>query len=313
MVKKTIWICVTVILLYMGFIQIQLLVTGRGGKSSSKDVAQQSNKNNQKVYSFSFSKYGTNGSKELEIEGDSANILTSDIILKNVIARTYAQETPITITADDGVFDKATNKVHLKNNVVATTDTGARLLTDELDIHPSSKKLETTLPAKVKRDNINVEGEGATGDSELKKVQFERNVTVVVQDPNSDANAPTIITCDGPLDIDYQANIAHFSDNVVARDKRGNLYADYMDVYYSEKSKKVYKVVASGNVVIKNKEGNTTYSDNAIYLAEEGRIILGGDVEAVAKKHKAEERTDPSSLDFFGWGNNTANNKKKSS
>ncbi len=311
MVKKTIGICVMIALLYAGFIQIQLLISARSAKSGTQENEDQANKNNQKVYSFSFSKYGTNGSKELEIEGDSANILSSDIVLKNVIARTYAQETPITITADDGVFDKATNKVHLKNNVVATTDTGARLLTDELDIHPSTKKLETTLPAKVKRDNINVEGEGATGDSELKKVEFKKNVTVVVQDPNSEANAPTIITCDGPLDIDYQANIAHFSDNVVARDKRGNLYADYMDVYYSEKSKKVYKVVASGNVVIKNKEGNTTYSDNAIYLAEEGRIILGGDVEAVAKKHKSEESADPSSLDFFGWGK-SANQKKKS-
>jgi len=312
MVKKTIGICIMIALLYVGFIQIQLLVT-KSPKSAKDQSVQQNSKNNQKVYSFSFSKYGTNGSKELEIEGDSANILSSDIILKNVIARTYAQETPITITADDGVFDKATNKVHLKNNVVATTDTGARLLTDELDIHPSSKKLETTLPAKVKRDNINVEGEGATGDSELKKVEFKKNVTVVVQDPNSEVNAPTIITCDGPLDIDYETNIAHFSDNVIARDKRGNLYADYMDVYYSDKSKKVYKVVASGNVVIKNKDGNTTYSDNAIYLAEEGRIILGGDVEAVAKKHKDEERTDSSSLDFFGWNKPAAGKQKKSS
>ena len=180
MVKKTIGICIMIALLYIGYIQIQLMLMSKSGKPGKQGSTTQENNPNQKVYSFAFSKYGTNGTKELEIEGDSANILAKDIVLKNVIARTYAQETPITITADDGVFDKSTNKVHLQNNVVATTDTGTRLLTEELDIHSTTKRLETTLPAKVKRDNINVEGEGATGDSELKKVQFKKNVTVEI-------------------------------------------------------------------------------------------------------------------------------------
>jgi hypothetical protein len=53
-----------------------------------------------------------------------------------------------------------------------------------------------------------------------------------------------------------------------------------MDVFYDGDSRRVSKMVARGNVVIVGQEGNTTYSDNAIYLADEGRIILGGDVEA---------------------------------
>ncbi|HXV28684.1 MAG TPA: LptA/OstA family protein, partial [bacterium] len=92
---------------------------------------------------------------------------------------------------------------------------------------------------------------------------------------------PTTITCDGPLVIDYEKNIAHFKDHVVARDERGQLTADNMDVYYNKTSRRVSKIVAVGNVVIENPDGNKTYSDNVVYLAEEGKIILGGDAEVL--------------------------------
>ena len=70
-------------------------------------------------------------------------------------------------------------------------------------------------------------------------------------------------------------------DNVEAVDERGKLIADIMDVYYNKISRGVSKIVALGNVVIQNPDGNTTYSDSVIYLADEGRIILGGDTEAL--------------------------------
>jgi len=93
-----------------------------------------------------------------------------------------------------------------------------------------------------------------------------------------------VITCDGPLVVDYDKNVARFHDNVVAEDQRGKLRADVMDVYYSKTTRRVSKIVATGNVVVDNPDGNQTYSDNVIYLAEEGRIILGGDAEALYKE-----------------------------
>ena len=167
---------------------------------------------------------------------------------------------------------------------MATTENGTRLLTEELEIRPDEKRMETELQAQVKKDNINVEGLGAAGDSNLKKVKFKKNVTVIVQDPKDKTSGPTTITCDGPLVIDYDKNIAHFKQNVVAQDKRGKLTADLMDVYYNKDSRQVAKIVAEGNVAIENPDGNKTYSDSVIYLAEEGRIILGGDTEAVYYK-----------------------------
>ena len=173
-------------------------------------------------------------------------------------------------------------------------------MTEELDIHPEKRMMETDLEAEVKKDNINVKGLGAKGDSRLKKVKFDKNVTVVVQDPQAPAQDPTIITCDGPLVVDYEKNIAHFKDNVIAEDLRGKLTADVMDVYYNKVSRRVSKIVAVGNVIIENPDGNKTFSDNVIYLADEGRVILGGDTEALY--------VEDSDLEFdgnmFGQGSN---------
>ena len=238
-----------------------------------------------KVYFFSFTKYTPTGEKEIEIEGDSADLLAKTVELMNVVAKAYAEETPVTLTADEGQYDKGKNLVYLRKNVVATTEDGTRLLTEKLDIDPSHRSVTTDLEARVKKENINVEGTGASGDSQLKKVAFKKNVTVVVQDTgavaSSDAAGPTVITCDGPLEIDYQANVAFFNDNVVSKDRRGTLTADKMQVFYDNVQLRVIKIISTGHVVIESPDGNKTFSENVIYLADEGRIILGGDTEAV--------------------------------
>ncbi|MFA6599710.1 MAG: LPS export ABC transporter periplasmic protein LptC [Candidatus Omnitrophota bacterium] len=279
MTKKVLLAFVAFALIYAGVIHLQVVMTTRvANKAPGGGEAE---KPSHKVYSFSFTKYGADGAKEIEIEGDSADIFTQNVLLMNVVAKAYAEETPVTITADKGNYDKQANEVHLKQNVVATTQDGTRLLTDELDIDPAKRMLATEANAEVTKDNINIEGKGATGDSNLKKVKFKKNVTVVIQDPDNKASGPTVITCDGPLLIDYDQNIAHFKDNVVAEDTRGKLGADAMDVFYNKTSRRVSKIIATGHVVIENPDGNKTYSDNVIYLADEGKVILGGDTEAL--------------------------------
>lgn len=279
MIRKILFVGFAFVALYGAMVQMQVFKAhhSKKGPASAPNAAAP----NHKVYFFSFSKYNPAGEKEIEIEGDSADILTRTVELMNVVAKAYAEETPVTITADEGNYDKVTNKVHLQKNVVATTGNGTRLLTEALDIHPTKKVMESDVQTEVKRDNLNIEGLGARGDSGLKKVKFKKNVTVVVQGTKETAQGPTVITCDGPLVIDYEKNIAHFKDNVVAEDNRGKLMADVMDVYYNKVNRQVSKIVAFGNVVIENPDGNQTFSDNAIYLAEEGRIILGGDTEAI--------------------------------
>ena len=284
MIKRFLIITASFIVLYLALIQVQvLLIQRREAKAPAASRRSPKEGSSHKVYSFSFSKYTTAGDKEIEIEGDSADVFTRSVILKNVIAKAYAEESPVTITADRGTIDKATSKVRLDRNVVATTENGTRLLTETLDIFPTRKMLETKAQAEVKKDNISVEGLGAIGDSRLKKVKFRKKVTVIVKNPESQTGKPTVITCDGPLIVEYDQNIARFHDNVVAEDERGKLRADTMDVYYNKTTRRISKIVAVGNVTVENPDGNQTLSDSVTYLAEEGRIILGGDTEAVYK------------------------------
>lgn len=279
MIRRLILIFAALIVFYVFFVQFQVVVTRkeRSRQSGEQALSQPPHK----VFSFAFTKYTPEGQKEIEIEGDSADILTNTVQLMNVMAKAYAEEVPVTVTADRGHYDKKQNKVHIEQNVVATTDDGTRLVTESLDMYPTEHIVETEKPAQVKKDNINVEGTGARADTQLKKVKFKTNVTVIVQNTEDKNAGPTVITCDGPLVVDYEKNIAHFKDNVVAKDQRGKLTADTMDVYYNRVSRRVSKIVAAGNVVIENPDGNKTYSDSVIYLADEGRIILGGDTEAL--------------------------------
>lgn len=279
MIKKAIVFCLAFVLLYTGVVYLQIFMGNRWGNKQNSGSSGQDTTH--KIYTFSFSKYTPAGEKQIEIEGDSANILDRTVTLMNVVAKAYAEESPVTLTSDHGDYDKELNKIRLQKNVVATTENGTRLLTEELQIHPDKHLMETDLQTQVKKDNIDVKGVGASGDSNLKKVEFKKNVTVVVQDPSDPKNGPTVITCDGPLVVDYDKNVAHFKKNVVAQDTRGKLSADTMDVYYNRVSKRVSKIVATVNVVIENPDGNKTYSDSVIYLADEGKIILGGDTEAV--------------------------------
>jgi LPS export ABC transporter protein LptC len=279
MIKRLVFIFVALVVFYVFFVQVQVVITRK--QRAEQGAEKPSEQKPQKVLSFSFTKYTPEGQREIEIEGDSANILSNTVQLMNVMAKAYAEEVPVTVTADRGQYDKKKNKIHLEKNVVATTDDGTRLVTEALDMSPSEHVVETDLPTQVKKDNINVEGTGARAETNLKKVKFQKNVTVVIQNIENKETGPTTITCDGALVIDYEKNIAHFKDNVVAQDSRGKLTADTMDVYYNRVSRRVSKIVSAGDVVIENPDGNKTYSDSVIYLADEGRIILGGDTEAL--------------------------------
>ena len=278
MLRRMMLVAVICLASYVVWIQFQVL--SQKGLFKSPQAAKQQEET-QKVYFFSFTKYDLKGAKEIEIEGDSANILAETVDLLNVVAKAYAEETPVTITADKGKYDKKINKVHIEQNVVATTQDGTRMTTEQLDIFPETHVLENEVQTVVRKNNINVDGIGARGDTNLKRVQFKKNVTVIVQPDKSSPEDPTVITCDGPLEIDYNRNIAYFKNNVISKDRRGTLRSDTMDVYYSKQNKKVSKIIAKGNVMIENPDGNKTYSDNVIYLADEGRVILGGDTEAL--------------------------------
>lgn len=243
----------------------------------------------QKMMDFSLSGYTQKGKKSWEVKGNSADIFSDVVRLTDVNANVYGDEENINLVGDKGAYDKTNGKMHLEDNVVITTASGGRLTTDSLDWDRASQKVTTEDIVNIEKENIKTVAKGLEGQPNLKKIYLKEDVQVEIveieeqeganllepkQEPSN--KEPTVITCLGPLEIDYDKEIATFNNNVkVDQKEQGEMYADKMDVYFDFKNKKILRVKSVGNVKI-IKGDNTSYSDEALYSALDKKMTLTG-------------------------------------
>lgn len=248
----------------------------------------------QQINDFSLAGFADKGKKSWDISGKSADIFTEVVKLQDVVGNLYGEKENIKLTADKGDFNKNDGKVRLQDNVVITTSSGAKLTTDSLDWDRKNQFVSTKDPVNIAKENIVTTAQGATGQPDLNKVTLQKDVRVDINSgaggsKAQDARNNITITCDGPLEIDYQNNIAAFKNNVKVDNQGSLIFADTMDVYFSRSSKdapvsdqgaavmgsKIEKIIARGNVKIVRGE-NISYSDEAIYSEADKKIILKG-------------------------------------
>ncbi|MCM8800963.1 MAG: LPS export ABC transporter periplasmic protein LptC [Candidatus Omnitrophica bacterium] len=244
----------------------------------------------QQIDDFSLSGFTQNGRKLWDLSGKSAYILEQRIKLKDIVGNFYGEKEAVKLTAKQGEFNKQDSNVHLKDDVVITTSKGARLTTQSLDWDRSNQLVSTKESINIERENVITEALGAFGQSDLKKITLEKDVKVNIKpNPEEKRENPIVITCAGPLQIDYEKNIAIFNKNVKVENNDLSLYSDIMEVYFSEGKTqedlpqqseallgtRIEKIICRGNVkIVRGK--NVSYSDEATYLASEKRIILSG-------------------------------------
>ena len=129
----------------------------------------------------------------------------------------------------------------------------------------------------IKIDEVSALSYGKEAALKLKAKQGtfdrEKNLVTLQDDVVAKSTDGTTITCDGPLEINYNKNRAAFLNNVKVKDSKGDIFADRIDVYFNDDTRRVRCVVARGNVRIVSGE-NITYSEKAIYLVNQGRVIL---------------------------------------
>jgi len=237
-------------------------------------------KSTQKIMTFSISSTINEG-KRWSIEGKAADIINPDIIeLTDVAGKSYVKDTAVTVTANHGRFDRKKNELRLRKNVVATTEDGLHLMTEVLNWNADKGVLWTEEFVKVIKDEILTTGYGLTGQVNLGKIELERRIEIKVE-------PSTLITCDGPLEIDYRENVAYLYTNVKIVDKEGELSADRVKVYFDPDDNKITKAIASGNVKIKRDE-NETYSMKATYYVDEKKVILTGKPKLIVYSKKDE-------------------------
>lgn len=223
----------------------------------------------QKIMSFSLAGYQEGGKKKWEVEGKSADIMSDVVNLTDVTAKAYGQEADVTLVADKGTFNRTSTDVHLESNVVATSSEGTKMKTDALDWKNAEEKVITDKFVEVTREDMQTTSIGAEAHPNLKEVEFKKDVKVTTGKPQ------TVITCDGPMEVNYGQNFAIFNNKVKVEDERGQLYCDKATAYYDSKTRQITKVVANGNVKIV-RGGNWTFSNEAVYLAKEEKVILTG-------------------------------------
>jgi LPS export ABC transporter protein LptC len=252
----------------------------------------------QQINDFSLAGYGDRGKKTWDIAGKTADIFADKIKLKKITGNMYGDEN-IKLTADRGDFNKAEGKIHLEQDVVITTDSGAKLTTNSLDWDRKNDTVATLDKVNIVRDNMVAEAMGATGKPALSKVSLEKEVKVQLlpaKEKDKDKESATgadkvVITCDGPLSIDYEKNFATFNNNVKVDRQDSQIYSDRMDIYFNRNSEnknsgneenkpgmmnsKIEKIFAHGNVKI-IRGPNVSYSDEAIYSALDNKITLLG-------------------------------------
>ncbi|MDD5005184.1 MAG: LPS export ABC transporter periplasmic protein LptC [Candidatus Omnitrophica bacterium] len=247
------------------------------------DVAAANNKeSDQKMLGFSLSNFGEKNEKIWDMQGDTLEVFGNIANLTNVKANLYGKEDNMVLTADTGSFDRAEGKMHLQDNVVITSDSGAKVMTDTLDWFQKNQVVSTQDKVNIYKDGMTAEGMGAVGHTDLKQISLNKDVQV---DINSDSDSQgkmkkTTITCDGPLDVDYQGQTAVFRDNVKSDDGESQLYADKMTAYFDKNTKKIVKVIAEGNVKIVRGQ-DISYSQQATYDAESQKISLVGNPKIV--------------------------------
>ena len=250
----------------------------------------------QQISDFSLSGYGDKGKKSWDISGKSADIFTEVVKLKDVDGNLYDKTEKVNLTAKKGDFNKTDGKVHLEEDVVITTSSGAKLTTNSMDWDRKNQLVSTKDKVNIDKDNMTIVGVGAHGEPNLNKVALTKDVRVDINPAASDGNLDglalkdkVVITCDGQLVVDYEKNIASFYDNVKVERPDLTIYSDKMDLYFvrgsatgsavskTDKSmaNSIDRIVASGNVKIVRGE-NISYSQEAEYKALDKKIILSG-------------------------------------
>jgi LPS export ABC transporter protein LptC len=245
----------------------------------------------QQISDFSLAGYGEKGKKSWDISGKSADIFSEIVKLDSVVGNLYGKEENVKLTAKRGDFNKNDGKVHLEQDVVITTSSGAKLTTNSLDWDRKNQLVSTNDTVNVQRDNMFTVAKGAKGEPNLKIVALERDVKVELRpaegtgEKGSGNKEKIVITCDGPLEINYEQNLATFNNNVKVERPDSLIYSDKMDIHFNSANAKlengslmgssVDKIVALGNVKIVRGE-NISYSDEAVYTASDKKIVLKG-------------------------------------
>jgi len=190
----------------------------------------------QEVYTFKVKGYDANRKVRWGLEGESANVVGDKINISNLSAVYYGDEMTLNLVSENAVYDKKTQNIELKGNIVGKTSDGGELMTDYAKWNADREEITSDSHVVIKRQNIVCKGIGLVTKPRIKQVTFNKEVDV-------DFSSDKRILCDGPFEIDYDKNKAVFKNNVTVIDKKGKMFVDELVVYIDPETKKVTECI----------------------------------------------------------------------
>ncbi|MBL7157133.1 MAG: LPS export ABC transporter periplasmic protein LptC [Candidatus Omnitrophica bacterium] len=197
----------------------------------------------QEVYSFKVEGFNKDKKVEWELEGESATVVFDKINIKNLKAVYHGNEVTFELFADTAVYDKKTQDIELKDNIVGRSSDGGELVTDFAKWSTKKEEITTDSYVIVKRENLICRGKGLVTRPRFKWVSFNAEIEV-------DFGEDKKITCNGPFEIDHEKNIAIFNNNVKVADKDSDMFSDKLTVFFDPQTNEVKRVVTEGNVKV---------------------------------------------------------------
>ncbi len=242
----------------------------RGSRTTGLSPAASSEKANDAISTFTLIGHTETGRKKWEVQGETADLLGEVVQLSPVKARSFG-EVQVDLTARRGRFRKSTQDVILQKEVVVTTSDGARLTTNSLKWFAQRGMATTLDPVKVTRPGIEVTGLGAVAFPKLKRVRLERKIAVHLQGKEG----KTLITCQGPMEVDYARRKARFWRDVVVRDAKGFTRSDRLDLTLAPKTNRVQEAHFWGHVEI-HQPNQVAYAHRASYWVNAAMGMVPG-------------------------------------
>ena len=237
----------------------------------SQGYAQEGSKHFEGFYLQGFA---DDGEKAWDIKGDSADISQNPVHITNVNANRYGEQ-KVNLTAQQGTFDRFTGEVFLEKDVVISSFEGSEIKTDSLAWKKQDDLVITEDRVTINDPRMKASGTGLKARVGLKQAQLNEDVKVEMN-TNLPGNDQTVtITCDGTMIIDQKKSKAVLHNNVVAEQEDKILKSDKMEIYFNIETQMIKKMICYGNVVIIQGE-NITYSDKAVYNAEDQKLTLLG-------------------------------------
>ncbi len=234
----------------------------------------------QRVLSFTIDGSSSKGVKRWRLAGRSAEMKGGEIHLIDLEAVAYGEDAVVNLTCDAGIYRKDKGEVELIGNVEVVSDDGSILKTDRARWSQVTKEISTDAVVSITREGMSAVGKGGMANSEARTAMLKENVMVVME-PHTKVN------CDGPLEVDYNGNVAVFYGNVRVVDSGGRLFADKLTAEFNPETRKLAQVTAEGNVRIK-RDKSYTISDKAVYTDTTKSARLSGNPRVVIDPEEVE-------------------------